>query len=177
MSATPPSSGSTADTARGLAFDAELAEFFESAVAADADAEPPVIANWVTGELVAATPRGRRRASDRDEGDPRGRGRRRRDGRHQGDQPRLGRELLTELVTSGGDPAEISERLGLAGGDGDDLAGIVASAIEEQPDAAAKVKAGEGKAIGAIVGVVMRETKGRADGGEVTRLIREQLGL
>jgi aspartyl-tRNA(Asn)/glutamyl-tRNA(Gln) amidotransferase subunit B len=31
--------------------------------------------------------------------------------------------------------------------------------------------------VGAIVGVVMRETKGRADGGEVQRLIREKLGL
>jgi aspartyl-tRNA(Asn)/glutamyl-tRNA(Gln) amidotransferase subunit B len=33
------------------------------------------------------------------------------------------------------------------------------------------------KAIGPIVGFVMRETKGRADGGEVTRLVRTQLGL
>jgi aspartyl-tRNA(Asn)/glutamyl-tRNA(Gln) amidotransferase subunit B len=33
------------------------------------------------------------------------------------------------------------------------------------------------KAIGPLVGYVMRETKGRADGGEVTRLIRERLGL
>ena len=32
------------------------------------------------------------------------------------------------------------------------------------------------KAIGPLVGYVMRETKGRADGGEVTRLIRERLG-
>jgi aspartyl-tRNA(Asn)/glutamyl-tRNA(Gln) amidotransferase subunit B len=31
--------------------------------------------------------------------------------------------------------------------------------------------------MGPIVGAVMRETKGRADGGEVGRLIREQLGL
>ena len=37
-------------------------------------------------------------------------------------------------------------------------------------------KAGKGKAIGAIVGFVMRETKGRADGGEVNRLIREKIG-
>ena len=34
---------------------------------------------------------------------------------------------------------------------------------------------GKGKAIGAIVGAVMRETKGRADGGEVNRLIREKI--
>jgi aspartyl-tRNA(Asn)/glutamyl-tRNA(Gln) amidotransferase subunit B len=31
--------------------------------------------------------------------------------------------------------------------------------------------------IGVIVGHVMRETKGRADGGEITRLVRQQLGL
>ncbi len=32
------------------------------------------------------------------------------------------------------------------------------------------------KAIGPLVGFVMRETKGRADGGEVRRLILERLG-
>ncbi len=39
------------------------------------------------------------------------------------------------------------------------------------------VRAGVGQAIGPIVGAVMREMKGRADGGEVTRLIRSKLGL
>ena len=53
---------------------------------------------------------------------------------------------------------------------------IVAGAIAANPDAAAKIRAGNGKAIGAIIGQVMRETKGRADGGEVTRLVHEQLG-
>ncbi len=33
------------------------------------------------------------------------------------------------------------------------------------------------KPMGAIIGAVMKETKGRADGKEVTRLVREQLGL
>ena len=33
------------------------------------------------------------------------------------------------------------------------------------------------KAIGAIIGFVMKQTKGRADGGEVTRIVREKLGL
>jgi aspartyl-tRNA(Asn)/glutamyl-tRNA(Gln) amidotransferase subunit B len=33
------------------------------------------------------------------------------------------------------------------------------------------------KPIGAIIGAVMKETKGRADGKEVTRLVREQLGV
>ena len=33
------------------------------------------------------------------------------------------------------------------------------------------------KPMGVIIGHVMRETKGRADGKEVTRIVREQLGL
>ena len=45
------------------------------------------------------------------------------------------------------------------------------------PGAAEKVRGGNAKAMGPIVGFVMRETKGRADGGEVGRLIREQLGV
>jgi aspartyl-tRNA(Asn)/glutamyl-tRNA(Gln) amidotransferase subunit B len=82
-------------------------------------------------------------------------------------------------VAEGGDPAAIVEAEDLAAMGGDDgaLAEIVARAIEADPDAADKVRGGNAKAIGALVGAVMRETKGRADGGEVTRLIREQLAL
>jgi aspartyl-tRNA(Asn)/glutamyl-tRNA(Gln) amidotransferase subunit B len=39
------------------------------------------------------------------------------------------------------------------------------------------MRAGNAKAIGPIVGYVMRETRGRADGAEVTRLVQEQLGV
>ena len=49
-------------------------------------------------------------------------------------------------------------------------------AIEANPDAVESIRAGRAAAIGKIVGHVMRETKGRADGGEVSRMIREQLG-
>ena len=85
--------------------------------------------------------------------------------------------MLAALVAEGGDPAAIVEREGLAQMSGDDgeLEAIVAAAIEANPDAAAKIREGNGKAIGAIVGHVMRETKGRADGGEVNRLIQQQL--
>jgi aspartyl-tRNA(Asn)/glutamyl-tRNA(Gln) amidotransferase subunit B len=88
------------------------------------------------------------------------------------------REVLTRLVHSGGDPREIVAREGLGaigGEDSDQLLSIVDRAIAADPDAAAKVKGGNMKAIGPLVGSVMRETKGRADGGEVTRLIVERL--
>ncbi|HEY2439293.1 MAG TPA: Asp-tRNA(Asn)/Glu-tRNA(Gln) amidotransferase subunit GatB [Solirubrobacteraceae bacterium] len=86
------------------------------------------------------------------------------------------REVLTKLVEEGGEPSAIVEREGLGALSGDDgLRDLVARAIAADPDAAEKVRAGNMKAIGPLVGFVMRESKGRADGGEVTRLIRERM--
>jgi aspartyl-tRNA(Asn)/glutamyl-tRNA(Gln) amidotransferase subunit B len=48
--------------------------------------------------------------------------------------------------------------------------------MEQNADVVEKIRAGNDKAIGAIVGAVMRETKGRADGGEVQRIVRERIG-
>ena len=84
-----------------------------------------------------------------------------------------GKTVLAALVAEGGDPAAIVEREGLAQiSDSGELEAIVAAAIEANPEAAEQIRAGNQKAIGAIVGAVMKETKGRADGGEVNRLIR-----
>ena len=89
-----------------------------------------------------------------------------------------GRQVLDKLVAEGGEPAAIVEAEGLAAiGGEDELAAIVAAALEANADAAERVRGGNAKAIGPIVGHVMRETKGRADGGEVTRLVNEQLGI
>ena len=84
--------------------------------------------------------------------------------------------MLAKLVAEGGDPAEIVEREGLAQiSDTSELEGIVDRAIEAEPEAAEQVRQGNEKAIGRIVGAVMKETKGRADGGAVTKLIKERL--
>jgi aspartyl-tRNA(Asn)/glutamyl-tRNA(Gln) amidotransferase subunit B len=88
-----------------------------------------------------------------------------------------GKTVLDVLAAEGGDPKQIVEErsLGMAGGD--ELEGIVDRALEANPQAVEELKGGKAKAIGAIVGFVMRETKGRADGGEVNRLVREKLSL
>jgi aspartyl-tRNA(Asn)/glutamyl-tRNA(Gln) amidotransferase subunit B len=88
------------------------------------------------------------------------------------------KQVLDKLVAEGGDPKAIvaAEGLGAVGG-ADELAPIVEQALAANPDVADKLRTGDMKPIGVIVGHVMRETKGRADGGEVTRLVREQLGL
>ena len=88
------------------------------------------------------------------------------------------RQVLDRLLADGGDPAAIVEAEGLgAVGGSDELAPIVEAALAANPAVAEKLRGGDMKPIGVIVGYVMRETKGRADGGEITRLVRSQLGL
>jgi aspartyl-tRNA(Asn)/glutamyl-tRNA(Gln) amidotransferase subunit B len=165
------------ESARLLAFRDELGDYFEAALSAGVDPAPgaQALANWVTGDLVGRLEDGQRPADS-------------------AVTPAAlatlvglvaarrisvgtGRQILDRLVAEGGDPAAIVEAEGLAAMDGgDELAAIVAAALQANPDAAERVRAGNAKAIGPIVGHVMRETKGRADGGEVTRLVNEQLG-
>jgi aspartyl-tRNA(Asn)/glutamyl-tRNA(Gln) amidotransferase subunit B len=162
-----------------LAFDPELGSYFESVTAAGTGVEPRVVANWVTGELVA-----RLREAGDGEADPAS-SKVRPDAlaelvamvERKEVTTGAARQVLAVLVAEGGDPAAIVEREGLGQmEDASELEAIVERAIESDPAAAERVKAGNPKAIGPLVGFVMRETKGRADGGEVTRLINEKLG-
>jgi aspartyl-tRNA(Asn)/glutamyl-tRNA(Gln) amidotransferase subunit B len=169
--------GLSEEAARTLAFQAEYGEYFERAVGAADGASAKAIANWVTGELVATL----RQAG---EDDPLGSkatpesvaglaGLVERKTISHG----AGKHVLARLVADGGDPAEIVESEGLAQiSDSSELEAIVDRAIEAEPEAADQVRQGNQKAIGRLVGAVMKETKGRADGGAVTRLIRQRLG-
>ncbi len=87
------------------------------------------------------------------------------------------KEVLGVLVEDGGDPAAIVEERGLGKAGGDELSAIVDQAMADNPDVVEKIKGGNPKAIGALIGPVMKATKGTADGGEVQRLVREKLGL
>lgn len=58
-----------------------------------------------------------------------------------------------------------------------EIAKIVAKVIEENPKAAQDVKNGEMKAIGFLVGQIMKHSQGRANPQLATELIRKQLGL
>jgi len=169
--------GLSEEAAATLAFQSEYGEYFERAVAAADGTPAKSIANWVTGELVAtlrqsggeddplaskATPEAVAALAGLVESKTISHG--------------AGKQVLTKLVEEGGDPAEIVEREGLAQiSDSSELEGIVDRAIEAEAEAAEQVRQGNEKAIGRIVGAVMKESKGRADGGAVTRLIRERL--
>jgi len=171
--------GLSPESAQLLAFRSELGDYFEAALAAPADPAPPAqaLANWVAGDLVARLGEGEDPASSKVE--PGALGALVGLVAEKKVSVGAGRQVLDRLVADGGgDPAAIVEAEGLSaiGGD-DELAEIVAGALAANADAAERVRAGNAKAIGPIVGAVMRETKGRADGGEVTRLVYEQLGI
>ncbi len=168
--------GLPAERARDLAFRTELADFYEQALASDGDVDPVALANWIPA-LVE------RVGSDVDPAtslvSPASLAGLVKLVTSKAVSQNAAREVLSTLVSEGGEPATIVERDGLGALDAGDsgLAEIVAAALAADHEAAEKVRAGNMKAIGPLVGYVMRETKGRADGGEVSRLIREQLGL
>ncbi|MET0601447.1 MAG: Asp-tRNA(Asn)/Glu-tRNA(Gln) amidotransferase subunit GatB [Baekduia sp.] len=167
--------GLHAESARLLAFRPELGDYFEAAIDGDgANAQP--VANWLGNELLS------RLEADADPA--------------QSNVAPVAlaklvamvsakqvtqggaRQVLDKLIAEGGDPERIVEAEGLgAVGGSDELAPIVEAALAANPDVAEKLRGGDMKPIGVIVGHVMRETKGRADGGEITRLVRSQLGL
>jgi aspartyl-tRNA(Asn)/glutamyl-tRNA(Gln) amidotransferase subunit B len=168
--------GLSAERARELAFRTELANFYEAAAEAGGDVEPVALANWIQ-TLVERLDEGVDPAESRVS--PSAFAALVRLVASKAVSREAGREVLGMLVTEGGEPAAIVEREGLGSlSSGDDgLAEIVAAAIAADSDAAENVRGGNMKAVGPLVGYVMRETKGRADGGEITRLIRKQLGL
>jgi aspartyl-tRNA(Asn)/glutamyl-tRNA(Gln) amidotransferase subunit B len=161
-----------ADTAKLLAFRSELGDFYEAALTGDGT-DPRTLANWTTNELTArigdADPAGTRL-------EPAAFARLVEMVAAKEVSASAGKEVLDVLVTEGGDPAAVVESKGLGRAGGDELEAIVDKAIAENQSAVEKVREGKVQAIGAIVGAVMRETKGRADGGEVQRMIRERIG-
>jgi aspartyl-tRNA(Asn)/glutamyl-tRNA(Gln) amidotransferase subunit B len=165
------------DSARMLAFRAELGDYFEAALAAGSDPTPPAqaLANWITGELAGRLDDGEDPAASRVQAGALAA----LVGLVAAKRVSVGaaRQVLEKLIADGGsDPQAIVDAEGLAAIDGaGELAEIVAAAVAGNADAAARVREGNAKAIGPIVGQVMRETKGRADGTEVARLINQQL--
>jgi aspartyl-tRNA(Asn)/glutamyl-tRNA(Gln) amidotransferase subunit B len=168
--------GLSGELARLFAWRAELGDYFEAALASGkaGDAEPQLVANWVN-ELQA-------RVDDEDPAASQA---------APGAVAELAamvaakqvtggaaKQVLETLARDGGGPRAIVEAEGLgAVGGADELAPVVRAALEANPDIAERLRAGDMKPMGVIIGAVMKETRGRADGQEVTAIVRSELGL
>ncbi len=86
------------------------------------------------------------------------------------------KELLIMLLNEGGSAADVAKQRGLIQtSDEGSLEEWVVQAMNENPQAVADVKAGEDKAIGFLVGQVMKLSKGQANPGMVQSLIRKKI--
>ncbi len=89
---------------------------------------------------------------------------------------KLGRQVLDAVLAGEGEPDEIVAARGLAVVSDDSvLSSAVDAAIADNPDIAAKVRGGKVAAAGALVGAVMKATRGQADAGKVRELILQRL--
>ena len=154
-----------------LTADRELAAFYEE-VAAGVD--PKQAANWVSGELRALM---NESASG------------------VGDAPitpghmveliglvesgavsrSVARDVLARAFASGDSPRAIVEREGLASVGGDELSAMVDDVIASNSDEAERVRSGDNKVVGFLVGQIMKSSRGKADGGRVRQLLLEKL--
>jgi len=90
---------------------------------------------------------------------------------------KLARQVVEGVIAGEGSPAEVVAKRGIKVVNDD---GALMAAIEkvcnDQPDTAAKVRDGHLPAAGALIGAVMKETKGQADAARVRELLLGHLG-
>ncbi|ATY85913.1 Asp-tRNA(Asn)/Glu-tRNA(Gln) amidotransferase GatCAB subunit B [Kyrpidia spormannii] len=151
-----------------------VADFFEEAARYAGDAK--AVSNWMMGELlghmnqsgleirdVKVTPRSLARLIELIA-----------DGTI---STKIGKTVFAEMFATGKEPDAVIEEKGLVQiSDEGALAALVDRVIEANPKSVADYRGGKGKALGALVGQVMKETKGKANPQVVNKLLRERLG-
>jgi len=155
----------------------ELAAYYEEAVAAHDN--PKAISNWVMGDII-------RLANERsDQGDP-----------DYADLPvapgnlaamvklidagtisgKIAKTVFEKMVESGDTPSAIVEREGLVQeSDEGKIGEIVDAVLAANAEKVEEYRGGKDKLMGFFVGLVMKETQGKANPGVVNKLLRDKL--
>jgi aspartyl-tRNA(Asn)/glutamyl-tRNA(Gln) amidotransferase subunit B len=156
-----------------LTSDADLADFYEKVAASEAT-DPKQAANWISGELRArlnetGTSVSESRMTPRAMAELIGL-------IQNGTVSRsAAKDVLGTVFETGESPSIVVEREGLASMGGDELSGVVDEVIAGNPDEAERIRSGDKKVIGFLVGQVMKATRGNADGRRVRQLLMEKL--
>jgi glutaminyl-tRNA synthetase len=86
------------------------------------------------------------------------------------------KKVFAELVAGGGEPRGVAERMGLIQvRDESALEGWVDAVIAAHPDEVARLRAGETKLIGFLVGQIMKRSQGKADPKGVQPVLMRRL--
>ena len=158
-----------------LVRDPEVLAYFQAVVGGGAGRDPKVVAGWVMGELqrdlrefghtLASSPVGPERLGELLDLLAAGTV-----------SATAAKDVLAEMFSSEASPATIVERKGLAQiSDTGELEAVVERVVAANPDLADKFRGGKRGVLGALVGQVMRETRGRANPKLVSDLLERAI--
>ncbi|WP_078550227.1 Asp-tRNA(Asn)/Glu-tRNA(Gln) amidotransferase subunit GatB [Litchfieldia alkalitelluris] len=156
-----------------LTMSKDMADFFESTVAAGGDAKQA--SNWIMGDVSAylnAESKELHEVALTAEGLA-GMIKLIADGTI---SSKIAKTVFKELIENGGDAETIVKEKGLVQiSDEGALTEIITKIIDANPQSVEDFKGGKGKAIGFLVGQVMKETKGQANPQLVNKILAEEL--
>jgi aspartyl-tRNA(Asn)/glutamyl-tRNA(Gln) amidotransferase subunit B len=152
-----------------------LADFFESALNELSEADAKTISNWIMGELLRLlklnnkditespiTPKAIAVLLTLIK-----------DGKISGN---VAKEVFEEMFNTGKDAAAIVKEKGVTQiSDEGELEGIIETIIKANQDSVERYKAGKTKLMGFFVGEVMKATKGQANPGVVSKILKTKL--
>ncbi len=152
-----------------------LGDLFEEALAAAKKADAKQVSNWVTNDLMGllvALPEGTKNPPQT--------------GANLAELVDMvaegalsksqGQQVLQKLIETGRSPREIAEESGIKQvSDESELEAAIDAVLEANPDVAERLKAGDNKPFGFLMGEVMKATKGQGNPKVVSALIRRKL--
>nr|WP_289039268.1 Asp-tRNA(Asn)/Glu-tRNA(Gln) amidotransferase subunit GatB [uncultured Allobacillus sp.] len=151
----------------------EMSDFFEATVKHGADAKQAT--NWLMGDISAHMNKQQMELSDLkvtpeslakmtkliDEGTL---------------SSKLAKKVITELMKQGGDPEKIVKEKGLVQiSDENQLREIITEILNENEQSIVDYKNGKDRALGFLVGQVMKKTKGQANPPMVNKILKEEI--
>lgn len=151
----------------------DTADFFDQAVQSGADAK--AVSNWMMGELL-----GYLNAQELELKDvrvtPQGLGQMVKLIDAGTISSKIAKKVFKEMMETGKDAETVVEEQGLKQiSDEGELKGIVQEIVANNPQSVTDFQNGKDKAIGALVGQVMKATKGKANPQMVNELLREEM--
>jgi aspartyl-tRNA(Asn)/glutamyl-tRNA(Gln) amidotransferase subunit B len=151
-----------------------LADFFDQVVAEYN--EPKMVANWIMGEFLRLLNANNLEVAE-SKVKPRSLAallKAQAEGTISG---KMAKTVFEEMFETGKEPGTIIKEKGMVQiSDEGALAAVVEKVIAANPQSVEDYKAGKEKAIGFLVGQVMKETKGQANPGLVNKLLKDKLG-
>jgi aspartyl-tRNA(Asn)/glutamyl-tRNA(Gln) amidotransferase subunit B len=160
--------------AKVLTVTKEMADFFEGTVAAGAEAK--LASNWIMGDVsaylnsegkelhqIALTPEGLASMIKLIENGT--------------ISSKIAKTVFKELIENGGDAEKIVKDKGLVQiSDEGTLLKIISEVLDANPQSIEDFKNGKNKAVGFLVGQLMKATKGQANPQMVNQLLQQELG-